>query len=120
MQSFCGNRAGFNRRQALRGNTPDMIIKRLVRILQVSAALARVQPGWDNAQEMAQMPVAAPDAELVWQADRLQRQVNALQEEREALAQHLDHMQEALMAAKEKGASLLSLCRASTAHQHSK
>ncbi len=51
---------------------------------------------------------AAHDTELVWQADRLQRQVDALQEEREALAQHLDHMQDALMAAKERGDSLLS------------
>lgn len=49
----------------------------------------------------------AQQAELVWQADRLQRQVAALQEEREALAQHLGHMQDALAAAKEKGAPLL-------------
>ena len=40
---------------------------------------------------------------MAWQADRLQRQVSALQEEREALAQHLDRMQEALVAARERG-----------------
>ena len=66
---------------------------------------ARGQPGLDPAADLAQGPgmSAAHNEELVWQADRLQRQVAALQEEREALAQHLDHMQEALMAAKEKG-----------------
>ncbi len=66
---------------------------------------AKVQSGLNPAGDMAQGPgmSAAHSEELVWQADRLQRQVAALQEEREALAQHLDHMQEALMAAKEKG-----------------
>ena len=34
--------------------------------------------------------------------------VGALEEEREALAQHLEHMQQALDAAKEQGASLHS------------
>ena len=78
-------------------------------MLQASAAAARVQPGSGPALGTAQAPgaPAAHDAELVWQADRLQRQVDALQEEREALAQHLEHMQDALVAAKEKGTSLL-------------
>ena len=73
-------------------------------LLQASAAADRAQP----APGTAQLPgtPAAPDAELVWQADRLQQQVAALQEEREALAQHLDHMQYALAAAKVKGAPL--------------
>ncbi len=68
---------------------------------------AGVQPGLNPS--LAQEPgmSAAHNEELVWQADRLQRQVAALQEEREALAQHLDHMQEALMSAKEKGIALL-------------
>ena len=61
----------------------------------------------DRLDEMPALPIPAPaaaqDAELAWQADRLQRQVSALQEERKALAQHLDRMQEALAAARERG-----------------
>lgn len=51
-------------------------------------------------------PAAAQDAELAWQADRLQRQVSALQEEREALTQHLDRMQEALTVTRERGEAI--------------
>ena len=61
----------------------------------------------DRLEEVPALPIpgpaAAQDAELTWQAVRLQRQVSALQEEREALAQHLDRMQEALAAARERG-----------------
>ena len=77
-------------------------------LLQASASPARVQPGMGPApRDVALGPgeaSGAQQAELLWQADALQRQVAALQEEREALAQHLDHMQDALVAAKEKGA----------------
>ena len=71
-------------------------------VLKVAAAAAP-----DRLEDVPALPIPAPaavqDAELAWQADRLQRQVSALQEEREALAQHLDRMQEALTAARERG-----------------
>lgn len=78
-------------------------------MLQVAASEARSQPNmmFAGAPDPSAVAVPAapadPDAGLIWQANRLQRQVTALQEEREALAQHLDRMQEALLAAKKKG-----------------
>ncbi|MCJ1296665.1 hypothetical protein MMC34_008231 [Xylographa carneopallida] len=61
----------------------------------------------DRLEDVPVLPIpglaAAQDAELAWQADRLQRQVSALQEEREAMAQHLDRMQEVLTVTRERG-----------------
>ena len=44
-------------------------------MMQAAAAEARSRSAVDNATDIAQAPSQAADAELMWQADRLQRQV---------------------------------------------
>ena len=87
--------------------TVDALLPKECAVLKEAAAGACAQAAPDSLADLPALPVpvptAAQDAELAWQADRLQRQVSALQEEREALAQHLDRMQEALAAVRARG-----------------